>query len=166
MKQRNVLTVIAASMLFPLLSLAAKGNAAEIRLTADQGMCIHKERGDTGNGNPVHLWQCNVRPAGVNNKRWVYEDSTGLIRLSSNPNKCLHKKRGDWNNGNPVHLWDCSAGSNAMKTWFYDRSTGYIHARVNASMCFHKQRGDNGIGNPIHLWRCDSGNANQRWVIR
>ena len=126
--------------------------------------CLHKKSGGWTNGNPVHVWDCNVGSA--ENKTWLYEPKTGYIRGAGNQSKCLQKKSGGWANGNLIHVWDCNAGAAENKTWHYDPKTGYIQGAKNRSKCLHKKFGGWVNGNPIHVWDCSAGaTENKTWTM-
>jgi hypothetical protein len=126
--------------------------------------CFHKKEPNWNNGNSIHLWDCSA--GGDQNKKWIYEPSTGYIKSASNKSKCIHKKLNNWNNGNPIHLWDCNVGPASNKSWTYDAKTKLIKARHKTNMCIHKAKPGWADGNILHLYPCSSGSSeNKTWNI-
>ncbi|AFZ18183.1 hypothetical protein [Allocoleopsis franciscana] len=65
-------------------------NSNYIQAKYGTNKCIHKQHDGWGNGNPIHIWDCDVGPE--ENKSWEYDSNTGYIKNRLNRNKCLHKQ--------------------------------------------------------------------------
>lgn len=140
------------------------GDAQYIKAKAKTKRCFHKKNNNWDNGNPVHLWDCNVGQIGW--KTWIYEQSTGYIRNAGNKSKCLQRRQNNWNNGNPMQLWDCTGGSASAKSWNYNSATGRISARYNTKKCLHRKSNHWNNGNVLHLWDCAAGpDASKSWQM-
>jgi len=106
--------ILPLSILFGLTCVVTAQSTAQspsytLQLKANPDKCLQKMNPDWENGNPIHLWDCDVDK---DNESWIYDAQTGQIRAKANPDKCLHKKNSDWENGNPIHLWDCGVDKN------------------------------------------------------
>ena len=77
---------------------------------ADTLKCVDLEGGNTNNGAPVVMWDCNNGQS----QQWLYDPfKSGYIQYAANPNKCIDLAGGDTTNGAKLQIW-CAASSLAI----------------------------------------------------
>jgi len=115
--------------------------------------------GDTSNGNPLEIWDCNNIG---HNQNWAFMSDT--IRSGANFGKCLDF--GDMKKGTQVQIWDCTGKDNQHVEY----SSWNQILKTKHSLCIEVQNGDTKNGNRLVLedctsypWSSSSSRAKQTW---
>ncbi|HEV2636693.1 MAG TPA: ricin-type beta-trefoil lectin domain protein [Actinocrinis sp.] len=114
------------------------------------GKCLDLNGGNSADGTPVQLWDCNHTAA----QTWTpYTDST--LRVMG---KCLDAAAGGTADGTKTQIYDCN-GSGAQLWQPYDG--GYLN--LASGRCLDDPGGSTTNGTQLELWDCN-GAANQKWA--
>ncbi|WP_405594485.1 ricin-type beta-trefoil lectin domain protein [Streptomyces sp. NBC_01092] len=71
-----------------------------LRLGGPNGKCVDVEKEGTGDGTPVHRWDCNGGP----NQQWTPQTNGGLKGVQSG--RCLDASGLNTTNGTQLVIWD------------------------------------------------------------
>ncbi|WP_372405855.1 glycoside hydrolase family 19 protein [Streptomyces luteireticuli] len=129
----------------PVAHAASSGS-----FTGLNGKCLDLPNGNTANGTPVQIWDCN----GGGNQNWSIEGDQ--IKVLG---KCLDANANGTADGTKVQVWDCN-GTGAQR-WTYNAGTRDV-VNYNANKCLDVAGWNSGNGTNTQLWTC-SGGANQKW---
>lgn len=130
---------------------------AQISLMADTSKCLDLVGGDTSNGTPLWLWECN----GLSNQAWTFASDSWTIVYQADPSKCIDA--GDMSDGKQLQIWDCNGMDQQIWGFDSDMSTIYLaNSAGDASKCMDLAGGDTSNGDPIQVWDCN-GAWNQQW---
>src|SRR5581483_2186788 len=115
------------------------------------GKCVDVNNGNTANGTPVQLYDCNSGAS----QQWSVQ-SDGTIR---NQGKCLDLYNG-YGNGALLEIWDCNGGPNQQ--W----QAGANKTLVNpaSGRCLDVPHSYTTNGTQLEVWDCNGG-ANQAWTL-
>ena len=153
-------TVITRFQDWKLRTMNSTGaNALAITLAGTK-KCLDLRGGNTDNGTPVELWDCN----GLKNQNWVFAAGSYKIQYAADTSMCIDNIGGG-GQGNLLAIWKCTGGANQV--WGYDPKMQTIYlasSQSNAKWCMDVPGGDTKNGNQIEIWGCN-GHSNQRWAI-
>lgn len=116
------------------------------------GKCMDVAGGQSADGTPVQLFDCNGTAA----QRWTLGHDGQLRGLAG---KCLTVRFGSTANRTPVELRACT-GSASQR--FDLTAAGELRSRLNASKCVEVQGGFTANRTPVQLFDCN-GTASQLW---
>jgi len=120
-------------------------------ITGLAGKCVDIPSGNTANGTPVQLWDCN----GGANQTWTV-GADGTVRGLG---KCLDITGGFTGNGTKIQLWDCHGGANQL--W---QVSGSAMVNPRSNRCLDVPNGNSANGTQLQIWDCNRG-ANQTWHL-
>lgn len=130
---------------------------AQISPTVDTGKCLDLVGGNTDNGTPIWIWDCN----GFENQAWTFASDSWTIVYQPDPSKCIDA--GDMSDGNQLQIWDCNGMDQQIWGFDSDLSSIYLaNSAGDASKCMDLAGGDTSNGNAIQVWECN-GEWNQQW---
>jgi serine protease AprX len=115
------------------------------------GKCVDLQWGNTVNGTPIQLWDCN--------SMWSQSftlAADGTIRVGG---KCVDLVNNATGNATKVHLWDCW-GVNTQQ-WRVNSARQLIN--VAANRCLDVPNLNSANGTQLIVWDCVA-QDNQRWV--
>lgn len=137
----------------------APSQPGQISPATDTGKCIDLPGGNTDNGTPIWLWDCN----GLENQAWTFAADSWQIVYQADPSKCIDA--GDMSNGFQLFIWDCNGLDQQIWGYDSDMSTIYLaNSAGDASTCMDLPGGDTSNGNAISVWDC-LGETNQQWYL-
>lgn len=124
----------------------------------DTAKCLDLVGGDTSNGTPIWLWDCN----GFENQAWTFAPDSWMIVYQADTSKCIDA--GDMNDGTQLQLWDCNGMDQQIWGFDADSSTIYLaNSAGDASKCMDVAYDGFFLrGSPIQVWDC-LGAWNQQW---
>jgi len=129
----------------------------QITPMADTGKCLDLVGGDTSNGTPIWLWDCN----GNENQAWTFTSDSWMIVYQADTSKCIDA--GDMSDGKQLQIWDCNGMDQQIWGFDADSSTIYLaNSAGDASKCMDLAGSDTSAGNAIQIWDCN-GEWNQQW---
>jgi hypothetical protein len=116
------------------------------------GKCLDLTGGDTTNGTPVEIYDCNNTFA----QTWTHHPDDSTVRIGD---KCLDVPEQRTANGTKVQLWTCNGGANQQWT---QQADGTLR-EVQSGRCLDDPEGST---SPVQLviWTCNGGN-NQKWQL-
>jgi hypothetical protein len=124
-----------------------------------QAKCIDLQGGNTTNGAPVVIWDCNNGAS----QQWHYDSFvSGMIKYKGDMNKCLDLdlSGGSADNGNTLQIWDCNSHNNQM--WWGGGTYQFLSSMPGAgggTKCIDLYAGDSSNGKRIEIWDCIKGSA-------
>ncbi|MFD6417473.1 ricin-type beta-trefoil lectin domain protein [Streptomyces sp. NPDC060194] len=121
-------------------------------ITGLAGKCVDVAGGNTANGTPVQLYDCNGTAA----QRWTV-GADGTIRALG---KCLDVNAAGTADGTPVQLWDCNG--TAAQQWATPAALDIVNPRANK--CLDVTGNSSANGARLQIWTC-TGAANQKWRV-
>lgn len=125
-----------------------------IRSELASNKCLDLDKGNTGNGTNIQLWDC-AGTVGTTNQQWYFD---GLqIKLAKNPAKCLDLSNSNTNNGANIQLYDCN-NTNAQH-WVYDGLTKAFRSSINPDKCIDVTQSGTVNGTNIQLYDCNGTSA-------
>ncbi|MBV8720365.1 MAG: ricin-type beta-trefoil lectin domain protein [Chloroflexi bacterium] len=117
------------------------------------GKCLDVRNGDTLNGTPIQVWDCNGTAA----QRLTWNTGDGAIHVLG---KCVDVTGGVSASGTPVELWDCN-GTGAQQ-WAY---AAWNRLRNSQSgRCLDVPGSDATSGTQLQIADCD-GSSGQTWHL-
>ncbi len=116
------------------------------------GKCLDVSGGNSANGTPVQLWDCNGTAA----QRWTF-GTDGTIRALG---KCLDVAEWGTANGSKLHIWDCNPGQ-SNQTW---ARSGNSFRNPASGRCLDNPSNQAVNGNRIQIWDCFNNSA-QWWSL-
>jgi hypothetical protein len=129
----------------------AETSAASGTILGIGGKCLDDFAGDTRNGNPVGIWDCNGNPW----QDWSMTDGH-IVGIGG---KCLDVKGGATGNGAIVQLYTCN-GTGAQR-W---QVRGRELVNPQSGRCLDVTGDVDTDGTAVELWDCWNG-PNQRWTL-
>ncbi len=121
------------------------------RITGIGGKCVDVAAGNSANGTPIQITDCNGNVA----QNWTI-GGDGTIRALG---KCLDVAGGSTADGAPVQLYDCN-GSGAQR-WTVSGARDIVNPQANK--CLDATGNSSANGTRLQIWTC-SGGANQKWT--
>jgi hypothetical protein len=125
---------------------------------SSQAKCIDLEGGNTTNGAPVVIWDCNNGAS----QQWHYDPFvSGEIKYKGDTTKCLDLSGGSADNGNKLQIWDCNSHNNQM-WWGVPPNYQFESTMQGAggeAKCIDLYAGDSSNGKRIEIWDCIKGSA-------
>ncbi|MFE9427090.1 ricin-type beta-trefoil lectin domain protein [Kitasatospora sp. NPDC006697] len=128
-------------------------NQYSIHARENSAKCIDDPAGNTANGTPVNIWDCN----GGTNQTWQLA-SDGSLRIGG---KCVSAEGGATADGTKAILWDCAPVADQQWT----RQTDGSFLNVKAQKCLDINNWDTTNGRQLDVWDCVSGQGNQDWDL-
>jgi Ricin-type beta-trefoil lectin domain len=119
------------------------------------GKCMDLRNGNTANGTPVQLWDCQT---GNQNQQWDGPLSDGTIRPALDANKCLDLTGWNTSNGTSLQIWDCTGGAN--QRWFWTSPYTSLQGEYG-SKCVDDPGSNNSDGIVLDYWDCNGTDAQQ-----
>ncbi|MFJ5262211.1 ricin-type beta-trefoil lectin domain protein [Streptomyces sp. NPDC088387] len=116
------------------------------------GKCADVAGGNSANGTPVQLYDCN----GSSAQQWTV-GSDGTIRVLG---KCLDATGNGTADGTQLQLWDCN-GSGAQR-WAVSGAQDIVN--IQANKCMDVTGANSANGTRLQLWTCN-GSAAQKWTV-
>ncbi|MFC9331778.1 ricin-type beta-trefoil lectin domain protein [Kitasatospora sp. NPDC057015] len=117
------------------------------------GKCLDLRGGNTSNGTPVELYDCNQSPT---SQTWTY-NSDGTVTIGG---KCLDVVGQGVTNGSLIVLWTCNGGDNQKWT---QQADGTLRG-AQSGRCLDDPGFSTSNGTQLDIWTCSTG-ANQRWAL-
>ncbi len=157
----GAVSMLAAMVLGTGPANAAAGSTfAEVQASQYGGFCLDNTGGDSGDGNPVQVWQCLGNP----DQGWEYVPSVngvaGNFQLENSNGLCLDDPADSAVNGTRVQLWSCLGNPNQQWTQV---TVGSFTEYQNANgLCLDNTGNSLTDGNRVQVWACNSGAA-QQW---
>ncbi|ROQ98582.1 beta-glucanase (GH16 family) [Streptomyces sp. 2132.2] len=121
-------------------------------ITGLAGKCVDVAGGNTANGTPVQLYDCNGSPA----QQWTAA-ADGTLRALG---KCLDVTGGNTADGTPVQLYDCN-GTPAQR-WALPAARDIVNPQ--ADKCLDVTGNNPANATRLQLWTC-GGTPNQKWNL-
>lgn len=143
----------------PMLADFATWTPPPIAFGPDTSKCLDLPGGDTTNGTPLWIWDCNGR----SDQWWVFLPDSWQIAYGPDQTKCVDAPS-DFEQGGVLKLWDCNGGDNQRWGYDADQQTIYLAASAQASLCMDLAGGVPSAGTAVDLWACNS-LPNQRWEL-
>jgi glucosylceramidase len=128
-----------------------QGSAATDAITGIGGKCVDAAGGNSANGTPVQLYDCNSTVA----QRWTMA-ADGTVRALG---KCLDVTDRSTADGAP-QLWDCTGGANQQ--WVATAARDLVNPAANKCLDATGQSSANGTR--LQIWTC-TGTTNQKWTV-
>ncbi|TWE22072.1 glycoside hydrolase family 16 protein [Prauserella muralis] len=122
------------------------------QITGLAGKCVDVAGGESANGTPVQLHDCNGTAA----QQWTI-GSDGTIQALG---KCLDVTGGSTADGAQVQLYECN-GTGAQD-WAVSPAGDIVN--VAADKCLDVAGNDPANGTRLQIWTC-TGAANQKWSV-
>ncbi|MFG2816138.1 RICIN domain-containing protein [Streptomyces sp. NPDC048410] len=116
------------------------------------GKCADVAAGNSANGTPVQLYDCNGSTA----QQWTV-GSDGTIRALG---KCLDLKDNGTADGTPLQLWDCAGSAN--QKWVVSSANDIVNPQANK--CLDVTGANSANGTRLQLYTCN-GTAAQKWTV-
>jgi hypothetical protein len=117
----------------------------------DSGKCADLPAGDTDDGTPVVLYQCNWG----SNQLWTTTSATELRTVGD---KCMDLPRGDTTEGAGIAYYSCNGGTNQQ--WRFTRA----EVRGLADRCMDLRGNNAADTTPIQVYGCNNSGA-QQWTF-
>jgi len=137
-------------------------DASSIVLKDQPQKCMDLEHGDTKNGAPVQIWDCNNR----HTQGWIFKGDRLVYK--ANQSKCVDLRGGDDKNGAKIQIWDCVADSNSLASnqeWTYESGQLGIKLKMSdGKKCIDVPSGRAWNGHDLQIWDCDNSEG-QRWAL-
>lgn len=118
------------------------------------GKCLDLRGGNTTNGTPVELYDCNNWPP---SQTWNY-NTDGTLTIGG---KCLDVTSQGITNGSPVEIWDCNGGDN--QKWI-QQADGSLRG-AQSGRCLDDPGATTANLTQLQIWDCWNAPANQRWAL-
>ena len=118
------------------------------------GKCVDVAAGNSANGTPIVLWDCNGNP----DQQWTVSPD-GTVRSLG---KCLDVSGYGTANGSLTHLWDCAPTPTANQVWVAQLDGSLMNPV--SGRCLDAVGVSSANGTRLHLWDCYGG-SNQRWQM-
>ncbi|MEO3850325.1 ThuA domain-containing protein [Streptomyces sp. B8F3] len=115
------------------------------------GKCLDVQGGETGDGTPIQLWDCN----GTSSQSWQRVGET--LRAKG---KCLDVSGAATDNGAKIQLYGCN-GTGAQN--WVPQADGTLK-NPHSGKCLDVKDANPASGTPVQLWTCWNG-ANQKWTL-
>jgi hypothetical protein len=119
--------------------------------------CVDLEGGNTTNGAPVVIWDCNNGAS----QQWHYNHfDSGEIKYKGDLTKCLDLSGGSADNGNRLQIWDCNSHDNQM--WWGGGTYQFESTMQGAgggAKCIDLYGADSSNGKQLEIWDCITGSA-------
>jgi hypothetical protein len=125
-------------------------------------LCLDLYGGDTRNGSPLQLWECN----GHQSQLWLFEAGKYAIQYAADPSKCVDA--GSMSQGTKLQIWDCNGLK--QQNLGFDPKEGTIYLSQSnadsplASLCFDAYA-PTAQGNAIQVWGCNA-QPQQQWNVQ
>ncbi len=120
------------------------------------GKCVDVDGGQTPNGIPVQLFECNGSPA----QDWQY---TGSALYNARSGRCLDVRGGNMANSTPVQIFDCNGSLSQLWSSAPARKELFIRT-TTAPRCLDVRGGNPENRTPIQIFDCN-GSAAQDWDL-
>jgi len=157
----SIFNIMAAVFMMPA-SVQGWVDASSIVLKDQPRKCMDLEHGDTTNGAPVQIWDCNNR----HTQGWVFKGDRLVYK--ANQSKCVDLRGGDDKNGAKIQIWDCMNDGNTLASnqeWTYESGQRSIMLkRSDRKKCIDVPSGRAWNGHDLQIWDCDHSEG-QRWAL-
>jgi glucosylceramidase len=120
-------------------------------ITGLGGKCVDVAGGNSANGTPVQLYDCNSSAA----QQWTI-GTDGTIRALG---KCLDVNGGGTADGTVIQLYDCNGS--AAQAWRVETSRDIVN--TGANKCLDATGNSSTNGTRLQVWTC-TGATNQKWT--
>ncbi|EPX55907.1 secreted hydrolase [Cystobacter fuscus DSM 2262] len=115
------------------------------------GKCIDVASGNSANGTPIQLYDCNSSAA-----QQINLNADGTLRVLG---KCLDVTQSGTANGTTIQLWDCN-GTGAQQ-WIHTPGQDFVNPQSNK--CLDVANNNSANGTRLHIWDC-VGVSSQKWT--
>ena len=134
------------------------------QITNGNGGCLDLPNGNTANGTPLHIWQCNGN--GLHQSWFV--DGAGSIHYGGNPFKCIDFPAQDLVNGIPINMtqlqiWDCNGAAGPDQVWRVG-TLNQIQFANDLNKCVELRNGNSINDTPVQVYDCN-GTRGQSWKL-
>ncbi|MEV6012465.1 ricin-type beta-trefoil lectin domain protein [Streptomyces sp. NPDC051976] len=125
--------------------------AGPITSAAASSRCADIHWGDSSDGTPLDLYDCNGTAA----QSWTRPGNGTVTAMG----KCMDVSGGSSADGTPVQIYTCNGS--ASQQWTYDQSTGELQA---LGKCLATSGGGTSNGTSLVIDTCD-GSTSQQWHL-